>query len=153
MQARRNVQAAIRPFRHSHEHRIAYNNNRKKFYDHIYKICCVHKGTPRLTCDGEIMPDLQSAEFLSAEFASNFSSSNPCNNINLDNLSILNENCLHMFNCTEHLVIEALCQCSNTKNSPYGISFKLLKIISGRILQPLNIIYQHSLYEGIFPRA
>ena len=58
-----------------------------------------------------------------------------------------------MFNCTEHLVKEALCQCSNSNSSPDGISFKNLKIIIGRILQLLSIIYQHLFYEGIFPRA
>ena len=58
MQARRNVQAAIRHFRRSHEHRLIYNKNRKKFYDHIYEKCWVQKGTPRLTWDGETMSDL-----------------------------------------------------------------------------------------------
>ena len=35
----------------------------------------------------------------------------------LDNLLILNNNCLRMFNYTEHLVKEALCWCSNTNSS------------------------------------
>ena len=83
MQARRNVQAAIRHFRCSHEHRLIYNNNRKKFYHHIYENCCAQTGTPRLTCDGETMSDQQSAEILLAEFASNFLSLNPLNNIKL----------------------------------------------------------------------
>jgi len=72
MQARRNVQAAIRHFRRNQEHRLICSNNRKQFYDHIYHKCCAQKGTPRLTCDGEHMSDQQSAEILLAEFASNF---------------------------------------------------------------------------------
>ena len=92
MQAWHNVQTAMRHFRHSHKYRLIYNNNRKKIYDHIYKKCCAQKGNSRLTCDGETMPDLQSAEILLAEFASNCSSSNPRNNIMLDNLPIPNDN-------------------------------------------------------------
>ena len=71
----------------------------------------------------------------------------------MDNLPIPNDNFLRLFNCTEHLVKKAHCQCLNLNSSPDGISFKLLKIISGKILQPLYIIYQHSFYEGIFPHA
>ena len=115
MQARRNVQAAIRHFRCSHEHRLIFNNNRKKFYDHICKKSCAQKRNSRLTCNGETMSDLQSAEIFLAEFAS-FSSSIQRNNIKLDNFPIPNDNCFRMFNCTEHLVKEALCKSSNSNS-------------------------------------
>ena len=49
------------------------------------------------------------------------------------------------------MVTEALIQCPNSNSSPDGISFKLLKAVSDLIISPLNTIFQHSLFEGIFP--
>ena len=37
MQARRNFQTAIRHFRRSQEQRLAYRNNRKKFFSYVFK--------------------------------------------------------------------------------------------------------------------
>ena len=39
MQARRNFQAAIRHFRRSQKQRLAYRNNRKKFFSYVFKKC------------------------------------------------------------------------------------------------------------------
>ena len=56
------------------------------------------------------------------------------------------------FNCTPTDIAAALQLCPNSSNSPDYISFKLLKIIGKYIVYLLNIIYQHSLFEGSFPR-
>ena len=48
--------------------------------------------------------------------------------------------------------MEAFKSCNNSSSSPDGISFKLLKAVMLRIIRPLNIIYQQSLNQGIFPR-
>lgn len=49
--------------------------------------------------------------------------------------------------------MEALHLCPNKASCPDGISFNLLKEISGLIASPLNTVFQHSLFEGIFPKA
>ena len=49
------------------------------------------------------------------------------------------------------MVAEALIQCPNSNSSPDGFSFKILKAVSDLIINPLNNIFQHSLFEGIFP--
>ena len=49
--------------------------------------------------------------------------------------------------------MDAIHQCSNSNSSPDGISLRLLKAIAKLIVQPLNVIYKHSLYEGVFLRA
>ena len=52
----------------------------------------------------------------------------------------------------EFLVMETLKSFNNSSSSPEGISFKLLKAVMLRIIRPLDIIYQQSLNQGIFPR-
>ena len=57
-----------------------------------------------------------------------------------------------VFKCSEIAVMEALTCCPNSYSSPDGIPFKLLKLIAQFIFRPLNIVFQHSLFQGIFPK-
>ena len=56
-----------------------------------------------------------------------------------------------VLNCTTTMVQAALAVYSLTNSSPDGISFKLLKHISQYTIYPLNVIFQHSIFEGVFP--
>ena len=55
--------------------------------------------------------------------------------------------------CTERAVGEALRNSSTSNSSPDGISYKVLKAVAQHLLTPLNIIFQQSLYAGLFPAA
>ena len=48
------------------------------------------------------------------------------------------------------MVNKALFQCPKSNSSRDGLFFKLLKIVSDLIIIPLNTLFQHSLFEGIF---
>ena len=56
-----------------------------------------------------------------------------------------------VLNCTTTMVQAALAVCSLTNSSLDGISFKLLKYISQYIIYPLNVIFQCTIFEGVFP--
>ena len=98
------------------------------------------------------MTDTETAEILSREFAASF---NTTRDQNFSHITIASssEPQLSQFNCHEKLVWVAIHQCSNSNSSPDGISFRLLKAVAKFIVRPLNVIYQHSLYEGVFSRA
>ena len=95
------------------------------------------------------MSERESAQIFRQKFAKNFS-------IAFDTaLPVLSQSSVSapqlVFNCTETAVMEALTSCPNSYSSPDGISFKLLKLIAQFIFRPLNIVFQHSLLQGIFP--
>ena len=49
------------------------------------------------------------------------------------------------------MVTEAMHYCTNSNNSPDGISFCLLKRISRHVVRPLNIVNKQSFNAGVFP--
>ena len=65
MQARRNLQAAIRHFRRSQKQRLlAYRNNRKKFFSCVFKKCGNRTGPIRLSRNGLLLTGIETAEIL-----------------------------------------------------------------------------------------
>jgi hypothetical protein len=60
-------------------------------------------------------------------------------------------NCLALVMVSPDAIIRALHDCPNTNSSPDSISYQLLKAVQSTIIQPLTIIFQHSLFEGVFP--
>ena len=53
--------------------------------------------------------------------------------------------------CTELEVAEALLCCQSSNSSLDSISYKILKLFSRFIFCPINIVFQQSIYSGIFP--
>ena len=119
----------------------------------MHRNTAAHSGNSIHLCDGDnALSDQEAADTLLRTFSLNFFSTLP-------SLSRLDEHTpptppavsLSHFNCTPSMVTEALIQCPNSNSSPDDISFKLLKAVSDLIISPLNTIFQHSLFEGIFP--
>ena len=85
MQAHRDFQAAIRHFRCSQEQRLAYRNNRKKFFLYVFKKCGNQTGPVRLSRNGLLLIDTETAEILSREF---FASFNITRDLNYSHITI-----------------------------------------------------------------
>ena len=149
--ARRSAKVAIRAFRRNQEQRLIYAKYRKDFFKYIYQRNGNIKQTISLNISGDIASDKEAAEIFKQEFTKKFSArSKLCMHLP----------CLHkskeselMFNSNELTVWEALLLCSNSNSSSDGISFKLLKAISKCIIQQLNIIFQQSFCESVFPQC
>ena len=58
---------------------------------------------------------------------------------------------LHEFAYSPAFLVDALHCSLNSNSCPGSISFKLLKAVAKSIIRQLNIIFQHSLFEGTFP--
>ena len=90
------------------------------------------------------MSERESAQIFRQEFAKNFFIAS---NTALPVLSQFLASAPQLvFHCTETAVMEAPISCPNSYSSSVGISFKLLKLIAQFIFQPLNIVFQHSLF-------
>ena len=87
--------------------------------------------------------------FFIREFANNYSSA-ACNSFLSFQTS--DSTAQLIFNNTESAIVEVLAACPNSSSSPDGVTFKLLKSITKYIVRHLNIIFQHSFYDGIFPQ-
>ena len=119
----------------------------------MHRKTATHYGNSIHLCDGDnTLSDQEAADTLLCTFSLNFFSTVPL-------APRLNEHTppnppavsLFHFNCTPIMVTEALIQCPKSNSSPDSISFKLLKAVSDHIISLLNTIFQHSLFEGIFP--
>ena len=130
--------------------RLIYANDKKAFFSHIRRSNASH-GSVQLCVNGTALSNNDSANALLSTFSSNFTSPvnapPPCDVTSHDTHEPFR------FNCTVAMVMEALHLCPNKASCPDGISFNLLKEISGLIASPLNTVFQHSLFEGIFPKA
>ena len=132
---------------------MVYSNNRKAFFSHMHRNSVAHSGNSIHLCDGDnTLSDQEAADTLLRTFSLNFFSTVPSSS-HLDGHTSPTPPAVSLshFNCTPNMVTEALIQCLNSNSSPDGISFKLLKAVSDLIISPLNTIFQHSLFEGIFP--
>jgi hypothetical protein len=99
-----------------------------------------------------VLSDKHAAAALNQEFSRNFSHSLPNQQSDISKQPIDSKAAL-TFVCIEFATVEAIGLYPSTRSSPDGISFQLLKTVGRQILFPLNIIFQHSLYEGVFPHA
>ena len=107
--------------------------------------------TVQLCTNGNALTDIESCNaFLDVLSANFFSTSN----ISLPTCQIASvmHVTLASFNCTQTDVAAALQSCPNSSSSPDNILFKLLKVIDKYIVYPFKIVYQHSFFEGSFPR-
>ena len=129
--------------------RIIYSNDRRSFFKHIRNSFGSQTSSINLCINDTALTEQEAAETLLRTLLSNFSAADN----RLINSAIFSDTPPLRFNCTTAMVASALQQCSNSSYSSDGISFQLLKAIGGCILFPLNIIYQHSLFEGTFPTA
>ena len=143
------TRAALRQHRRCNEMRIIYANNRRSFFKHIRNSFGSQTSSINLCINDTVLTDQEAAETLLRTLLSNFSAADN----RLINNATSSDTPPLRFNCTAAMVASALQQCSNSSCSSDGISFRLLKAIGGCILFPLNIIYQHSLFEGTFPTA
>ena len=145
--ARKIAKSAIRIHRRNQEWKLMYANNKKAFFSYVNRRTRTHSHPISIAVDDDIVSDEQAAEIFRNNFAGNYSHNL---GIDLTNTAFLKESLL-TFNSTEAAVSEALSLCPNTSSSPDGLSYKLLKAIRRSIISPLNIIFQHSFYDGIFP--
>jgi ribonuclease P/MRP protein subunit RPP40 len=148
--ARRIARAAIRAHVRNTEQRLIYDKNRAAFYSHIYNNTGKRQQAISLSVGDEILSDEDAADAFRREFSLNFSSDSNAPLL-LDNTNATSSEPNLVLNCSEVIVLEALARCPNTDSSPDGVSFKLLKSVARHIVRPLNIVYQHSLFEGTFP--
>ena len=148
--ASKTARAALRQHRRCMEMRLIYANDKKAFFSHIRRSNASH-GSVQLCVNSTALSNNDSANALLSTFSSNFTSPvnapPPCDVTSHDTHEPFR------FNCTVAMVMEALHLCPNKASCPDGISFNLLKEISGLIASPLNTVFQHSLFEGIFPKA
>ena len=107
--------------------------------------------TVQLCINGTALTDIESCNVFLEVFSAKFWNTS---NISLPTCQTAGvaHATLASFNCTLIDVAAALQLCPNSSSNPDNISFKLLKVIGKYIVYPLNIIYQHSLFEGSFPR-
>ena len=92
------------------------------------------------------MSDKEAADIFIREFANNYSLA-AC--ISFPSFQTSDSSAQLIFNSTETANVKALAACPNSSNSPDRVTFKLLKFIMNYIVCPLNIIFQHSFYDGI----
>ena len=72
------ARAALRQYRRCEELRLAYSNNRKVFFSHMYRKSASHSGNSIQLCDGgNALSDLEATDILLLKFSSNFSSTIP----------------------------------------------------------------------------
>ena len=118
----------------------------------MHRKTAAHSGNSIHLCDGNSTSDQEVADTPLRTFSLNFFSTVPSSpRFDEHTPSTPPAVSLSHFNCTPSMVTEALIQCPNSNSSPDGISFKRLKAVSDLIISPLNTIFQHSLFEGIFP--
>ena len=101
---------------------------------------------------GASVSSREAAEIFASEFSSNFLSTVCVDKALYTPYLEQSKPILSLLNSTEFLVMEALKSRNNSLSSHDGMSFKLLKAVKLRIIRSLNIIYQKSLNQGIFPR-
>ena len=112
-----------------------------------------HSGKSIYLCDVDnALYDQEVADTLFCTLFSNFSSTIPSpSRLDEHTPPISPAVSLSHFHCTPSMVAEAFIQCPDSNSSPDGLSFKLLKPVSDLIISSLNTIFQHPLFEGIFP--
>ena len=150
---KRNVRAAIRQHRRNLEYRLTFSRNRKAFFSYVYDKLGRANTDICLDIDGTAASDSSAAKAFLSEFSSNFSRAADVYPVAPLATSPDDLESTLLLNCTEADIAAALQACPNSNSSPDGISYLLLKTISGLIIQPMNIIYQQSLFAGIFPSA
>ena len=153
-QLSRIARAAIRQHRQSQETHLVYSKNKKSFFSHINGYLADHVHSIRLISHGSALDDHDAANVLLREFSANFSL--PCRQADgLANAEFSGtSDCTHfILNCTITMVQAAIAVCPLTNSSPGGISLKLLTHISQYIIYPLKVIFQYSIFDGVFPTA
>ena len=143
----RTARAALRQHRRSEEMRLIYSQNRHRLFKYIN--CKTGAGTKSIhICKNDVaLTDQEAAEILLQTFSSNFSIRHTAKPSSTSE----HKQSLTDFACTPALIVEALHRCPNSNSCPEGLSFKLIKAVAKPIIAPLTIIFQHSLFEGIFP--
>ena len=140
----RSAKAATWQQRQSEESRLIFRGDKRAFYSYIRRNKSTHEKI--ILYDGNTeLSDSAAANLFLREFFSNFTAP-ACQPIRAAITSLLLE-----LNCNTTTVIEALRDCSNSKSSPDGIGFKLLKHITKFIMYPLTVIYRYAFYDEIFP--
>ena len=145
--ASRTVRAALRQHRRCEEMRLIYSQDRHRLFKYIN--CKTGAGTKSIhVCKNDVaLTDQEAAEVLLQTFSSNFSIRHTAK----PSSTSIHTQSLTDFACTPALIVEALHRCPNSNSCPDGLSFKLIKAVAKSIIAPLTIIFQHSLFEGIFP--
>ena len=150
--ARRTAKAAIRAYTRNIEQRLIYAGDKSAFYSYVSRKTGKPKQSVSICVKDDLVSDKEAADIFSHEFSKNYSA--PTNvQVPVVTEPMMDSDASPTFNCSEGAVLEALKACSNSSSSPDGISYRLLKYIAGSILRPLNIVFQHALNDGIFPRV
>ena len=145
--ASRTAIAALRQHRRCEEMCLIYSQDHHKLFKYIN--CKTGAGTKSiLYCKNDVaVTDQEAAEVLLQTFTSNFlirHTAKPCS-------TSTHTQSLTDFACMPAaLIVEVLHRCRNSNSCPDGLSFKFIKAVAKSIITPLTIIFQHSLFEGIF---
>ena len=93
-----------------------------------------------------MVDDRDVADAFCHEFSKNFSAGSDVSSC----IDIIHESSFNPY-CAELKVAEALLCCQSSNSSPNGISYKILKFFSHLIVRPIHIVFQQSIYSGIYP--
>ena len=127
--------------------RLIYSQDRHRLF--IYINCKTGAGTKSIhICKNNVaLTDQEAAKVLLQTFSSNFSIRHTAK----PSSTSTHTQSLTYFVCTLALSVEALHQCPNSNSCLDGLSFKLIKTVAKSIIALLTIIFQHTLFYGIFP--
>jgi ribonuclease P/MRP protein subunit RPP40 len=145
--ASRTSRAALRQLRRCEEMRIIYSSDNRQLFSHFQRKTTSHSSAVHLCIDGTPLTDQQAANALQSSFITNFNTCvfKPAGCVSLTSTQLL------QFSCSHSMLAAALRNARNSNSSPDGILYRLLKVISSLIIEPLCTVFRHSLAEGAFP--
>ena len=147
--AYRIARATLRQRRRCTKMRLIYSNGLQAFYKYVNHETANSNYRSEHLCnnDGIVLNDQEATDALSLTLLSNFSP-----NHNSQHASTrAPAQSLHEFACIPALIVDALHCWPISSSCPDSIPFKLIKAVAKSIIRPLNILFQHSLFEGTFP--
>ena len=145
----RSITAAIHQHRRCKESRLIFARDLKSFFSYIHNMSNSNHDL-QLSANNVILLDADAANGLLQEFDNIFLHSNQRIN-NRQLTSLISASSDLRLKCTQDMVARAICDCRNTNNDLDGVFYRPLKFIKNIFIIALSIIFQHFIYEGVFP--
>lgn len=145
------VKKAIYNYRCSELSNLSKCKNPKKIFQYINKRIKNNSRIHNLRSnDGNVLEsDENKANLLNATFVNNFT---PCNsNTKVDSTNLNNDG--FIINITYDEVLQTLCNVPSGAAGPDGLNGEIIRSLAPLIAKPMFIIYQQSIFTGIFPSA
>ena len=145
---RRIAKAAFRSTQRNQEERLIFGRNRSAFFSYV------NSKTGRCSSAVKIVindgaKDYETSNIFCRKFMNNFSAH--IGSRTDPHLFATAGDSAMMFNCSGADVLEPLISYPSSNSNSDGISFRLLKTKAKLIIRLLNIIFQNSIQDGVFP--